>query len=290
MNKVIFPIVIFFLIISLVNATEIPIIKSYVTDNAGILSESSKAGLEKTLRDLEKSTGGVQYVVYIEKEYPKEFSLEEYTLRIAELNKIGKRGNDNGILLYIAINDKKYRWEVGYGVEGTLNSPLLGRISREYLVPNFINGNYEEGIIKVVDISTKILQGSNDPDIVKLKNSNETNTNQTIIYSAIFLVIAVFPDIVKLKNSNETNTNQTIIYSAIFLVIAVFIILRFVAMLRTSKKNIKSRDSNDSFYHGAAWGLFVGGFGRGGFGGSSGFGGFSGGGGGFGGGGFGGKW
>ncbi len=260
MNKVIFPIVIFFLIISLVNATEIPIIKSYVTDNAGILSESSKAGLEKTLRDLEKSTGGVQYVVYIEKEYPKEFSLEEYTLRIAELNKIGKRGNDNGILLYIAINDKKYRWEVGYGVEGTLNSPLLGRISREYLVPNFINGNYEEGIIKVVDISTKILQGSNDPDIVKLKNSNETNTNQTIIYSAIFLVIAVF------------------------------IILRFVAMLRTSKKNIKSRDSNDSFYHGAAWGLFVGGFGRGGFGGSSGFGGFSGGGGGFGGGGFGGKW
>ncbi|MBI2673176.1 TPM domain-containing protein [Candidatus Woesearchaeota archaeon] len=260
MHKLTFSIVIFFLVISLVNATKIPAIRSYVTDNANILSESSKISLEETLRDLEKTTGGVQYIVYIEKEYPKELSLEEYTLKIAESNKIGKKGNDNGILLYIAIDDKKYRWEVGYGVESTLNSPLLGRISREYLVPNFINGNYEEGIIKVVDISTKILQGSNDPDIVKLKNSNETNTSQTTVYSAIFLIIAIF------------------------------IILRFVAIIRNSKKNLKSKNNNDSFYHGAAWGLFAGGFGRGGFGGSGGLGGFSGGGGGYGGGGSSGGW
>ncbi len=265
MNKSIFPIVIFFLIISLVNATEIPIIKSYVTDNAGILSESSKISLEETLRDLEKTTGGVQYVVYIEKEYPKEFSLEEYTLKLAESNKIGKKGNDNGILLYIAINDKKYRWEVGYGVESTLNSPLLGRISREYLVPNFIKGNYEEGIMKAADISTKILQGSNDPDIVKIKD-DENTTKKTDI---LFIVIII----------------SLIFIGTIFLITTLFSKIDI-----TEGKSIKRKEHNDNFYKGVALGIFAGGFGRRGFGGSGGFGGFSGGGGGFGGGGSSGGW
>lgn len=270
MNKLIFPIIIFFLIVSLVNATEIPIIKSYVTDNAGVLSESSKIWLEKTLRDLEKSTGGVQYVVYIEKEYPKEFSLEEYTLRIAELNKIGKEGNDNGILLYISINDKKYRWEAGYGVESTLNSPLLGRISREYLVPNFMKGNYEEGITKVVDISAKILQGSNDPDIVKIKDGENTTKKANIFFIVIIMSL--------------------IFIGSIFLIIINIFSMRNIIKGGFKGKDIKHKRYNDDFYKGAAWGIFIGGSGRGGFGGSGGFGGFSGGGGGFGGGGHGSGW
>src|SRR3989338_5265439 len=129
-------------------AASIPIADSYVTDNAGVLSQSAKSKLETELKELEKSTNRVQFVVYIEKEYPKEYSLEEYTLQIAENNKIGKKGNDNGILLYVAVDDKQFRWEVGYGVESTLNAALLGRISREYIIPNFKEGNYEKGIVE----------------------------------------------------------------------------------------------------------------------------------------------
>ena len=252
MKKIFLTMLVFLAIIQLVTAAQIPIINSYVTDNAGVLSPGARAQLENDLRDLEKSTNGVQYVIYIENEYPKEYSLEEYTLKIAETNKIGKKANDNGILLYIAVKDKKYRWEVGYGVEGTLNSALLGGISREYFVPNFRAGNYEQGILQAFDVTKRILLGSNDADIVKLKNSSSTDLGNNKIY--IYLLVFAF-----------------------------FIILNIFIRIRNYKKNPKGKHKDD-FYHGAAWGLFAGGFGRGGFGGG-GSGGFSGGGGGFGGGG-----
>lgn len=241
------------------SAAAIPSINSYVTDNAGILSPDSKIQLEKSLMDLEKQTNGVQFVVYTENEFPKEYSIEGYTLKIAEANKIGKKGNDNGILLYIAVKDRKYRWEVGYGAESTLNSALLGRISREYLVQNFRERNYEKGIMQAVDVVERVILGSNDADIVSLKN--ESSTDRPIFIFGIILAIFVS-----------------------------FMVWAAVNIIKNSGKKYKTKKSKDGFYHGAAWGLFAGGFGRGGFGGSGGFGGFSGGGGGFGGGGGSGGW
>ena len=259
MKRLILMIIVLLLCIQFVIA-EIPIINSYVTDNAGILSYSAKSQLEKDLRELEKSTNGVQFVIYIENEFPKEYSLEEYALKIAETNKMGKKGNDNGVLLYVAVKDRKYRWEVGYGAESTLNSALLGRISREYLVPNFQAGNYEQGILQAVDVTKRILLGSNDADIVALQASNNSKISpSTIFYLAILIII---------------------------------ILISLAARISNYKKSIKGKKYKDDFYHGAAWGLFAGGFGRGRFGGggSGGFGGFSGGGGTFGGGGFSGGW
>ena len=240
---------------------QIPTINSYFTDNAGIFSQTAKSQLENDLRNLEKETNGVQFVVYIENEYPKEYSLEEYTLKIAETNKIGKKGNDNGILLYIAVKDRKYRWEVGYGVESTLNAALIGRISRDYLVPNFRNNDYEKGILQVTDVVRRLLLNSNDADIIALKN--ESNTNKSSFVFGIILFIFI-----------------------------IFIMWTAIKTMKNMGKRYKTKRYKDSFYHGAAWGLFTGGFGRGGFGGggSGGFGDFSGGGGGFGGGGFFGGW
>ena len=260
--SIIFPILMLFIFAQSVSAASIPKINSYVTDNAGILSPNSKAQLENELGNLEKSTNGVQFSVYIEKEYPKEFSLEDYTLKIAEYNRIGKKGNDNGILLYVAVNDKKYRWETGYGVEGTLNSPLLGRLSREYIVPNFKAGDYENGILQSVDAVKRLLLGSNDADIVALKSS----ANERFNNAGITPIIAFF---------------------VFFMIMTAF----SIHSARNAIKSQKGGKHRDSIYHGAAWGLFAGGFGRGGFrGGSGGFGGFSGGGGGFGGGGSSGGW
>ena len=265
MKKFILLIAILFLIIP-VSTAQIPIINSYVTDNAGILSAAAKSNLENDLRNLEKQTNGAQFVIYIENEYPKDFSLEEYTLKIAEQNKIGKKGNDNGILLYIAVKDRKYRWEVGYGAESTLNSPLVGRISRDYLVPNFQAGNYEAGILQAEDVVKRLLLNSNDADIVALKNDSSKKSSSSLF--VIFLFIIIF----------------------------IFILSIILNIYRAVKKSPNSKKTSDSFYRGAAGGLFMGGFGRGGFGGggfgggSGGFGGFSGGGGGFGGGGGSGGW
>ena len=255
MKKIFLLIFIFLMSILIVNASQIPIINSYLTDNAGVLSPETKTQLEKELRDLEKQTNGVQYVIFIENEFPKEYSLEEYTLKIAEANKIGKKGNDNGILLYIAVKDRKYRWEVGYGVESTLNSALIGRISREYLVPNFQNSDYEKGILDAFDVTKRILLNSNDADIVTLQASTNSKISPLTIFYLVILII--------------------------------IILISFAARISNYKKNIKGKKYKDNIYTGAAGGIFAGGFGSGG---SGGFGGFSGGGGGFGGGGGGGGW
>ena len=254
MKKIILLIAILFLLIPL-SLAQIPTINSYVTDKAGILSSNAKSQLENDLRNLEKQTNGVQFVIYIENEYSKDYSLEEYTLKIAEQNKIGKKGNDNGILLYIAVKDRKYRWEVGYGAESTLNAALIGRISRDYLVPNFRNGDYEKGILQAEDVVKRLLLNSNDADIIALKN--QSNTNKSSIVFGIILVLLI-----------------------------IFILFAAINRLKKFGKSPRGKKTSDSFYRGAAGGLFMGGFGRGGFGGGSGgFGGFSGGGGGFGGGG-----
>jgi len=258
--KPIFSLSIFFILVLVVSgASPIPKINSYVTDNAGVLSSNATSYLENSLRDLEKQTNGVQFVVYIENEYPKDYSLEEYTLKIAEDNKIGKKGNDNGLLLYIAIKDKKYRWETGYGVESTLNSALLGRISRAYFVPNFREGNYEKGILDAVNVTERILLNSSDADIIALKSESKSNIDPRIIIIVIIILIALF------------------------------FIVREVA---SSSGGSKLVEKKKNVYKGAATGIFLGGFGRGGFSGGSGggFGGFSGGGGGFGGGGGSGGW
>ena len=78
---------------ALCSGAAIPILNSYATDNANVLSPGAKAELDRALRDLEKVSNGVQFIVYIENEYDKAYSLEGYTLKIAELNKIGKKGH-----------------------------------------------------------------------------------------------------------------------------------------------------------------------------------------------------
>ena len=256
MKKSLLLLVLSFLIFSFVANAQIPKIDSYVTDKAGVLSESAKTQLLNEITDLEKSTNGVQFTIYIEKEYPKIYSLEEYTLKIAEDNKIGKKGNDNGILLYVATEDRVFRWEVGYGVESTLSASLLGRISRDYLIPSLKENNYEKGILETFDVAKRILLGSNDADIVRLKEEKPYTGNYFLfIFFGMFLFIIVM-NIMQRKANAHSGINKR----------------------------------NDSYYRGAANGIFLGGLGRGrgGFGGG-GFGGFSGGGGGFGGGGFGGR-
>ena len=93
MKKILIFVFLVLIIASIANAA-IPVINSYVTDTAGVLSSENKAALEKTLTDFEKVTNGVQFVVYIEDEYDKSYSFEEYTLKIAEENKIGKKEYD----------------------------------------------------------------------------------------------------------------------------------------------------------------------------------------------------
>jgi uncharacterized protein len=143
------------------NATQTKI-KTYVTDEAGVLSSSEISSLETKLSGFEKETSN-QVVVYIVRSLNGE-SLEETSYEIAQKNGIGQKGKDNGVLLFIAIDDRKLRIEVGYGLEGALPDALSGQIIRKEITPYFKQGKYYAGVNAGVDAIIKATKGEYTQD------------------------------------------------------------------------------------------------------------------------------
>lgn len=118
---------------------------NHVVDLAGIIDANMEAGLNRYLLELEQKTTA-QMVVLTIKSLEGE-SIDDFSLRVAhDIWKLGQKGKDNGVLLLVSLQERKYRFETGYGLEGLLPDSLVGSIGRDYLVPYFREGNYSKGI------------------------------------------------------------------------------------------------------------------------------------------------
>ena len=117
-----------------------PVLTQHVTDQTGTLNASQIAEIEAELVTLEQRKGS-QVAVLIVSTTGSE-ALENYSLAVAEKNKLGRSKTDDGLLLLIAKDDRKARIEVGYGLEGAVPDALASRIIREYLTPKFRQGDF----------------------------------------------------------------------------------------------------------------------------------------------------
>lgn len=129
----------------------------YVTDETGTLSSSEISSLSQKLRNFDKSSS-TQIVVYMVNSLDGE-SLEEAANEIAQKNKIGRKGKDNGALLFIAKNDRKIRIEVGYGLEGSLTDAVCSQIIRNEITPYFKKNDFYGGIEKGTDAIVSVTKG-----------------------------------------------------------------------------------------------------------------------------------
>jgi len=117
----------------------------YVVDLAGVVDDGTERQLNGFLRELEAKTGS--QVVVLAVPSTDGVPIEDFSIDVAHNRwKIGKKGKDNGLLITVAVNDRKYRFEVGYGLEGVLPDSFVGEIGRRYLVPRFRQGDYGGGI------------------------------------------------------------------------------------------------------------------------------------------------
>ncbi|MCE5275494.1 MAG: TPM domain-containing protein [Deltaproteobacteria bacterium] len=123
---------------------------SYVVDGAGIIDAAARQTLSGVLQELEQKTGAQMIVLTVGS--TDGIPIEQFALDRAEKWKLGQKGKDNGLLLVIAAKDRKYRIEVGYGLEQTLPDSLAGSIARMYLVPAFKAGNYTRGIVDTTSV------------------------------------------------------------------------------------------------------------------------------------------
>ncbi len=122
----------------------LPVPRDHVDDRAGVLDAAARRRIDGYLTELESKTGA-QVILLTVRTTGGEDTFS-FTLRHAEAWKLGKKGKDDGALILIAVDDRKYDIQVGYGLEGVLPDAWIGRMAREYFVPHFRAGDFATGL------------------------------------------------------------------------------------------------------------------------------------------------
>jgi len=135
----------------------VPPLTGRVVDQTGTLSADDIATLTQTLRGLELRKGSQVAVLIVPTTEPE--TIEQYSIRVAEAWKIGRKKVDDGALLVVAKNDRKLRIEVGYGLEGALTDVTARRIIDEIITPKFKSGDFAGGISAGVDRIVGVVDG-----------------------------------------------------------------------------------------------------------------------------------
>lgn len=263
-----------------------PKLERHVTDLTGTLSAEQTARLEAQLTALEQRKGS-QIAVYMVPTLGDR-ALEEYVLEVAEGNRLGRIGIDDGVLLFIAKDDRKIRIEVGYGLEGAIPDAKAGRIIREYLAPNFRKGDYDRGISEAVVAISSLIDGEDLPPLKAEADGRALPAGLPALLLGLF--IGLMAAGTRLKPAFLRRSGAGIVAGGLafvlFSTVAAVLVAAFAAFFMSGAgagRFSSGRGSWGSFPSGTGWG--GGGGGSGGFGG-----GWGGGGGGFGGGGASGGW
>ena len=122
----------------------VPPLSAHVTDLTATLNAQQQADLERQLSDFEARKGSQIAVLIVPTTAPE--SIEQYSLRVAERWKLGRKKADDGAILVVAKDDQAIRIEVGYGLEGALNDANCERIIRDTIAPKFRERDYADGI------------------------------------------------------------------------------------------------------------------------------------------------
>ena len=139
----------------------VPALTGRVVDQTATLSSGDIAALTQTLKDLETRKGSQIAVLIVPTTEPE--TIEQYSIRVADAWKIGRKKIDDGALMVIAKNDRHLRIEVGYGLEGALTDVTTKRIIDEVITPKFKAGDFAGGISAGVDRIIRVIDGETLP-------------------------------------------------------------------------------------------------------------------------------
>jgi uncharacterized protein len=129
---------------ALAKGPDLPDYTGFVNDFAGVIDADSRGKLEGLCRALEKKTSAELAIVTVKSVEP--LDSKEYAVRLFEKWKIGKKGKDNGVLMLLALEERRIEIEVGYGLEGVINDAKAGEVLDKYVVPYFKQGEFAAGL------------------------------------------------------------------------------------------------------------------------------------------------
>ncbi len=236
-------------------APPLPVLTEPVNDLAGVIDGPSEREMDRLIRSLQAATGDVITVVTIDTFQPDYGDIRDYANKLFENHGrgIGEKGKDNGLLVLLAVKDRRLWVEVGYGLEEFITDGLAGETSRQVMTPHFRQGDYGAGLLAGVRALGGRIAQARGVSIEDLPPPGRTGPRQT----------AAAPSLAPI----------------LFLLLFVFLILAVASASRRS--SARPGRNRNAHWGGGPWS----GWGGGGFGGTfGGGGGFSGGFGGFGGG------
>ena len=268
----------------------IPAYDSPVVDTAGLLQPDERARLVARLMDLQTRKGSQVAVLIVPTTQPEE--IEQYSIRVADAWKTGRKGVDDGAILLIAQQDRRMRIEVGRGLEGALTDLVSNRVIDETIRPAFRAGEFGAGIEAGVDRVIGVIDGEElPPPDPRWSDGKRESGGSSGAPLALVLALALIGGILLLIAASLGRLPQSLSMGGTLGIAALVFSGALTAAMLGGLFGIimgmGSRANRGNYYSSGPWGGGFGGGGGGGFGGG-GFGG--GGGGGFGGGGASGGW
>jgi uncharacterized protein len=169
----------------------------YVNDFAGVLSPQTVQSLNMLCGQLDHRANAQIAIVTIHS--LDDDDIDDFATRLEEKWKVGRKGSDRGLLLLLAVNDHKYRIEVGYGLEGILPDGKVGSIGRT-MVPYLQQGNYDQAVtVAMQQIAQVIAADSNiqlDPQwsaraAVRTQAPQQLTGKQILIGLVVLVIIII---------------------------------------------------------------------------------------------------
>lgn len=255
----------------------VPPLTARVIDQTGTLSAAERADLDQRLAALEQRKGSQIVVLIIATTRPE--AIEQYSMRVADAWKPGRKGVDDGVLLLVVTDDREVRIEVGYGLEGAIPDATANRVIDEYVLPGFRADDYAGGISAGVDALIALIDGEPLPEPKVEKPAGVDDLLPVILFLAIVVGSVLRKLLGPLPGALATGAVTSAVTWFLVGTLTITLLMAVVGLVIGLSAGGRGR----------RWASH----GRGGFGGSGGGrsgGGFSGGGGGFGGGGATGRW
>lgn len=160
--------------------------RQYVSDPSHILSGSARDTINAVLGRLEESTGIETAVVML----PSigEEDIFNFAHELFRQWGIGKQKSNNGLLILFVADQRKVRFTVGYGLEGTMTDAMSKRIQMQRMVPRFKAGDWDGGMVDGVRAAAQVLDGSMQPE----PTDDDEDMLGALIAVAVMVGLAIF--------------------------------------------------------------------------------------------------
>lgn len=174
-------------------AAPLPVLTEPVHDLAGVVDPPSRAALERTIRALRSATGDVIVVVTVPTVAPYP-DIRDYAVELFENHGrgIGEKGKDNGLLVVLAVEDRRVWIEVGYGLEPIVTDGFAGETSRRFMVPAFRDGRYGEGLLAGVQrLAGRIAEerGTTLEGVAPPRRPHSSTDRATVTALVLFVIV-----------------------------------------------------------------------------------------------------